>query len=54
MLKKLKELVCQAYLFLLKYSLVIFTWGNVSGVDREKELMVVKPIGTEYDDMVGG
>lgn len=34
-----------------KYGLVTFTWGNVSGVDREKELMIIKPSGVEYDHM---
>ena len=42
MLEKLKELVCKANLELPKYGLVTFTWGNVSGVDREKGLMVIK------------
>ena len=51
MLEKLKELVCKANLELPKYGLVTFTWGNVSGVDREKGLMVIKPSGVEYDHM---
>ncbi len=51
MLEKLKEQVCKANLLLPKYNLVTFTWGNVSGVDREKGLMVIKPSGVEYDDM---
>ena len=51
MLEELKELVCKANLELPKYSLVTFTWGNVSGVDREKGLMVIKPSGVEYDNM---
>ncbi|MCH5191085.1 MAG: L-ribulose-5-phosphate 4-epimerase [Oscillospiraceae bacterium] len=51
MLEALKEQVCKANLLLPKYSLVTFTWGNVSGVDREKGLMVIKPSGVEYDGM---
>ncbi len=51
MLESLKELVCKANLELPKYGLVTFTWGNVSGVDREKGLMVIKPSGVEYESM---
>jgi len=51
MLEELKKLVCKANLELPKYGLVTFTWGNVSGVDREKGLMVIKPSGVEYDNM---
>lgn len=51
MLDKLKEAVCKANLELPKYGLVTFTWGNVSGVDRESGLMVIKPSGVEYDNM---
>ena len=51
MLEQLKEIVCKANLELPKYGLVTFTWGNVSGVDREKDLMVIKPSGVEYDNM---
>ena len=51
MLEKLKEQVCRANLALPKYGLVTFTWDNVSGVDREKGLMVIKPSGVEYDHM---
>ena len=51
MLEELKELVCKANLELPKYGLVTFTWGNVSGEDREKGLMVIKPSGVEYDTM---
>ena len=51
MLENLKELVCKANLLLPKHGLVTFTWGNVSGVDREKGLMVIKPSGVEYDEM---
>ena len=51
MLEELKQAVCEANLLLPKYNLVTFTWGNVSGVDREKSLMVIKPSGVEYDGM---
>lgn len=51
MLEKLKEEVCKANLDLVKHGLVIFTWGNVSGIDREKGLVVIKPSGVSYDDM---
>ena len=51
MLEKLKEEVFQANLDLVKHGLVIFTWGNVSGIDREKGLVVIKPSGVSYDKM---
>lgn len=51
MLEKLKEQVCKANLELPKYGLVTFTWGNVSGIDRELGLVVIKPSGVEYDGM---
>ncbi len=51
MLLQLKEEVLRANLLLPKYNLVTFTWGNVSGIDREKGLMVIKPSGVEYDDL---
>ena len=51
MLEELKALVCKANLELPKYGLVTFTWGNVSGIDREKGLVVIKPSGVEYDEM---
>ena len=51
MLEKLKEAVCKANLELPKHGLITFTWGNVSGVDRESGLMVIKPSGVEYDGM---
>lgn len=57
MLEALKEQVCAANLLLPEHNLVTFTWGNVSGVDRQQGLMVIKPSGVEYgamtpDDMV--
>ena len=51
MLETLKQAVFEANLLLPKHNLVTFTWGNVSGVDREKGLMVIKPSGVEYDTM---
>ena len=51
MLEELKQAVCEANLLLPKYNLVTFTWGNVSGVDRKKGMMVIKPSGVEYDGM---
>lgn len=51
MLEKLKQEVFQANLDLVKQDLVIFTWGNVSGIDREQGLVVIKPSGVSYDDM---
>lgn len=51
MLEKLKEEVWQANLNLQKYKLVIFTWGNVSGISREEGLVVIKPSGVPYEDM---
>ena len=46
---KLKQEVCKANLDLVKHGLVLFTWGNVSGIDRRKGLMVIKPSGVAYD-----
>lgn len=51
MLKKLKQAVLEANLDLPKYRLVTFTWGNVSGIDREKKLVVIKPSGVPYEDL---
>ena len=51
MLKKLKKQVYRANLLLPKHGLVTFTWGNVSGIDRKKGLVVIKPSGVEYDNM---
>ena len=52
MLEELKKVVCDANKELPKYGLVTFTWGNVSAIDREKGLFVIKPSGVEYDDLV--
>ena len=51
MLEQLKEEVFAANMCLPKYGLVTFTWGNVSGIDREKELVVIKPSGVSYEEM---
>lgn len=51
MLEQLKEKVLKANLQLVKNHLVLFTWGNVSEIDRESGLFVIKPSGVEYDDM---
>ena len=49
MLEALKATVLNANLALVKHNLVTFTWGNVSGIDREEGLVVIKPSGVEYD-----
>lgn len=54
MLEKLKQEVLEANLLLPKYGLVTFTWGNVSAVDRESGIMIIKPSGVEYDAMTAG
>ena len=54
MLEELKESVCQANLDLVRHGLVTFTWGNVSGIDREKGLVVIKPSGVSYEQMKPG
>ena len=51
MLEALKEKVFHANLDLVKHGLVIFTWGNVSAIDRESGLVVIKPSGVSYDEM---
>src|SRR5688572_26051745 len=51
MLEKLKTEVCQANLDLVAEGLVIQTWGNASGIDRERGLVVIKPSGVPYDGM---
>lgn len=51
MLEELKEKVFRANLDLVRHNLVIFTWGNVSGIDRERGLVVIKPSGVDYDTM---
>ena len=51
MLESLKKEVYEANMLLPHYGLVTFTWGNVSGIDREKCLFVIKPSGVEYDKL---
>jgi len=51
MLERLKEDVLQANLDLITYGLVTLTWGNVSGIDRQQELVVIKPSGVDYNKM---
>jgi L-ribulose-5-phosphate 4-epimerase len=51
MLEELKQKVCEANLSLVKHGLVLFTWGNVSAIDREKEMVVIKPSGVPYEKM---
>jgi L-ribulose-5-phosphate 4-epimerase len=50
-LEQLKDQVFQANLLLPKHGLVVFTWGNVSGIARERGLVVIKPSGVSYDEM---
>lgn len=51
MLEDLKKKVYEANMDLVRHGLVIFTWGNVSGIDRERGLVVIKPSGVDYDTM---
>ena len=51
MLEELKKQVYEANMLLPKYGLVTFTWGNVSGIDKNKGLFVIKPSGVEYDKL---
>ena len=51
MLNELKKAVCEANLALVRAGLVIQTWGNASGIDRERGLVVIKPSGVPYDGM---
>lgn len=51
MLEELKKVVYEANMELPKYGLVTFTWGNVSAIDREKGLFVIKPSGVDYDKL---
>jgi len=50
-LEALREEVYRANLLLVKHGLVIFTWGNVSGIDRERGLVVIKPSGVPYEEL---
>lgn len=51
MLEELKQHVLQANLDLVKHGLVLFTWGNVSGIDPTRQFMVIKPSGVDYEGM---
>lgn len=51
MLEALKEAVCKANLDLVKHKVVLFTWGNVSAIDKETGLVVIKPSGVDYSVM---
>ncbi len=51
MLEELKKQVCEQNLELVRRGVVIYTWGNVSGIDRESGLVVIKPSGVDYDGM---
>ena len=51
MLESLKKEVCEANLELVRRGMVVYTWGNVSGIDRAKGLVVIKPSGVDYDGM---
>ena len=51
MLEQLKEQVFRSNLLLAKHGLVVFTWGNVSGIEREQGLVVIKPSGVSYEEM---
>ena len=51
MLEQIKQQVLEANLLLPKHGLVTFTWGNVSGIDRDAGLIVIKPSGVSYDSM---
>lgn len=51
MLENLKKKVCDANKALVDHRLVVFTWGNVSGIDRENELVAIKPSGIGYADL---
>ena len=51
MLEELKQKVYEANMKLPAYGLVTFTWGNVSGIDREKGLFVIKPSGVPYEEL---
>ena len=51
MLEALKRKVYEANMELPRRNLVTYTWGNVSGIDRERGLFVIKPSGVEYDEL---
>lgn len=51
MLEELKKIVCDANLDLVAKGVVIYTWGNVSGISDDRKYMVIKPSGVDYDGM---
>lgn len=51
MLEELKKSVCEANLDLVNKGVVIYTWGNVSGISDDRKYMVIKPSGVDYDGM---
>ena len=51
MLEELKQIVYEANMELPRRGLITYTWGNVSGIDREKGLFVIKPSGVDYDKL---
>jgi len=52
MLEELKKEVCKANIELVEKGIVIYTWGNVSGISKDRKYMVIKPSGVSYDEMV--
>ena len=54
MLENLKERVCEQNLRLVKYGLVVLTWGNVSALSEDGKYVVIKPSGVSYDNMKAG
>jgi len=52
MYEELKEQVCRANLALVEHKLVIFTWGNVSQIDRKQGVVAIKPSGVDYDELI--
>lgn len=51
MLEELKKIVCESNLELVRRGIVIYTWGNVSGISDDRKYMVIKPSGVDYDGM---
>lgn len=51
MLEEMKEAVCRANKDLVKHGLVLFTWGNVSAIDRQKGIIAIKPSGVDYNTL---
>lgn len=52
MYEQLKERVCQANLELVEHKLIVFTWGNVSEIDRQASVVAIKPSGVDYDELM--